>query len=113
MKSNKQEYYKMRRPDGEVFEIKHNLVEDKKSDGYELVDEEPVTRETNTSAFGSENTRDEPDKTEEEDGSEEEDKDPEEMSYNDLQSFVSANTEDYNVVGKPTDELAKKAKEIV
>jgi len=110
MKSNKQEFYKMEREDGEVFEVKHNLVEGKKSQGYELVDEEPIIRDLNTSTHGNQDTQQEEETQDEED---QEDKSLDELSYNELQSFVSERADDYNVVGKSEEELAQKAQELV
>lgn len=113
MKNSKEKFYKVRREDGEVFEIKENVVDSHLSRGYELVDEEPVIRETNTFAMNNDSKADSPEESpqEPEDESKEE-KDPEDMGYKELQSFVSANTEDYKVIGKKKDVLLEKAKEI-
>lgn len=128
-KKNNEKFYKMRREDGEEFEVKEGFVKIKQHQGYELVSEEPIIRDTNTSTNGlqpeeseveSEETPEEEVQEEEEevqqDTEEESEEDDEESledkSYNELQSYVSDNTEDYSVIGKSGDELLEKAKEI-
>jgi len=123
MKSDKTKYYKMEREDGEVFEIKENIVPIKKKQGYELVDDEPIIRDINTSTHNAQEEKvqqqqqEKEEVDEAEEGSDEEDEgEPtsvEDLSYNELQSFVSDKTEDYKVIGKSTEELAQKAKELV
>jgi len=123
MKSDKTKYYKMEREDGEVFEIKENIVPIKKKQGYELVDDEPIIRDTNTSQNNAQEEKVQQQQQEEEkvdetqEGSDEEDEEEpssiDDLSYNELQSFVSDKTEDYKVIGKSTEELAQKAKELV
>lgn len=122
MKSDNNKYYKMKREDGEVFEIKENIVPSKKKDGYEVVDEEPIIRDTNTSQHNAQEEKVQQQQNKQkseqkkEEGNEENEGEPEsidDLSYNELQSFVSKRTDDYKVVGKSTEELAKKAKELI
>lgn len=112
MKSEKEEFYIVRNEEGEKFEIKASLVQYHLDNGYELVQEEPVLRETNTSAMGQQEQEESNEKDDEKMDEVDELHDPDEMSYNELQSFVSKHTEDYSVVGKSTEELAQKAKEV-
>lgn len=119
-KTNNVNYYKMKREDGEEFEIKEDHVELHEKRGYELVSDEPITRDINTSSnvqSEGNDTEDKqvPDEESQEDETEEDDidsKSVEDMSYKELQAFVSANTDNYKVIGKKTEELQEKAKEI-
>lgn len=122
MKSNNEKFYKMKREDGEVFEIKESIVESKKSQGYELVDDEPITRNTNTSKHNAQKQevqqqqqqqQTEEESEESEEGNEEEPQSIDDLSYNELQSFVSERADDYKVVGKSTEDLAEKARQIM
>lgn len=123
MKSDKTKYYKMKREDGEVFEIKENIVPVKKNQGYELVDEDPIIRDINTSQNNAQKQEVQREQHKQEEGNETKEESDEEneeepssiddLSYNQLQSFVSDKTEEYTVVGKSTEELAQKAKELV